>query len=96
MRTEGGVKALGGKDLVSDAGQMFIGSAELVDVVECCNALQEPLESSDLGESSTFRELLALEMTLSARGESLRGQTVCWVCDSQSAITILKVGSIRV
>ena len=33
--------------------------------------LQEHLESLDLGESSTFRELRALEMLLLARGELL-------------------------
>ena len=57
--------------------------------------MQEPLEEDDLGESSTFRELQALEMALQARGESLRVQSVHWVGDPQSAVTILMVGSMK-
>ena len=34
-------------------------------------------------------------MALQARGESLSGQAVRWVTDSQSAVTILKVGSMK-
>ena len=34
-------------------------------------------------------------MGLQARGESLRGQAVRWVGDSQSAVTIIMVGSMK-
>ena len=34
-------------------------------------------------------------MALQARGESLRGQSVHWVGDLQSAVTILMVGSMK-
>ena len=55
--------------------------------------LQELLEEEDLGESSMFWELCALELALQARGKSLRGQSVHWVVDSQSGITILMVAA---
>ena len=58
---------------------------------ECSNLWCE----DDLGESSTYRELRALEMAVETRGESLAGQAVRWVTDSQSAVTILKVGSMK-
>ena len=57
--------------------------------------MQEPLTEDDLGESSTFCELRALKMALQARGESLRGQLVRWIRDSQSAVTIITVGSMK-
>ena len=41
--------------------------------------MQEPLSEDDLGESSTFCELRALDMALLAKGESLKGQLVRWV-----------------
>ena len=41
-------------------------------------------------QGSTF-----FKMALRARGESLRGQAVRWVGDSQSAVTILMVGSMK-
>ena len=96
MRSGGVVKALGMKDLFSDAGELLVGSTEFVNGVEQAELrLQEPLDSSDLGESSTFRELRAVEIALLTRGQSLRGQKVRWNCDSQSAVTILKVGSMK-
>ena len=58
--------------------------------------MQEPLTEDDLGESSMFCELRALEMALQARGESFCfGQVVRWVTDLQSAVTILTVGSMK-
>ncbi len=47
--------------------------------------MQEPLTEDDLGESSTFCELWALEMALQARGESLSGQSVRWISDSTAS-----------
>ena len=91
MRAEGTVR-----DLVSDAGSMMVGITEFRGGVEdVSKRMQEPLDEDDLGESSTFCELWALEMALRVRGESLRGQSVCWVGDSQSAVTILMVGSMK-
>ena len=96
MRTEGVVKDLDVRDLVSDAGSMLVGATEFRGgVVDVSMRLQEPLEEDDLGESSAFRELQALEMALPARGESLRSQSVRWVGDLQSDITILMVGSMK-
>ena len=58
MRTEGVVKDLDVRDLVSDAGSMLVGATEFRGGVEDVSMrLQEPLEEDDLGESSTFREL---------------------------------------
>ena len=96
MRTEGMVKDLDVRDLVSDAGIMLVGVTEFRGGVEDkSKRMQEPLGEDDLGESSTFCELRALEMALRARGESLRGQAVRWVGHSQSAVTILMVGSMK-
>ena len=96
IRTEGTVRDLDVRDLVSDAGGMLVGVTEFRGGVEdVSKRMQEPLTEDDLGESSTFCELRALEMALQARGESLSGQAVCWVTDSQSAVTILKVGSMK-
>ena len=60
-----------------------------------CQRMHEPLTEDDLGESSTFCELRALEMALQTRGESLSGQSVCWIGDLQSAVAILMVGSMK-
>ena len=86
MRVEGTVKHLDVRDLVSDAGGMLVGVTEFRGGVEdVSKRMQEPLSEDDLGESSTFCELCALEMALQARGESLSGQAVRWVTDSQSS-----------
>ena len=96
MRTEGIVKDLDMGDLVSDTGSMLVGATEFRGGVEDVSMrMQEPLEEDDLGESSMFRELWALKEALQARGESLRAQSVHWVGDSQSAVTILMVGSMK-
>ena len=96
IRVEGTVKELDTKDLVSDAGDMLVGVTEFNGGVEdVSKRMQQPLLVDDLGESSTFRELRACEMALETRGESLAGQAVRWVTDSQSAVTILKVGSMK-
>ena len=96
MRVQGLVRNLSSRDLVSDAGSMLVGVTEFVDGVEdVSKRMQEPLSEDDLGESSTFRELRALELGLLAKGESLKGQSVRWIGDSQSAVTILKVGSMK-
>ena len=93
MRVEGTVRDLDVRDLVSDAGDMLVGVTEFKGGVEdVSKRMLEPLSEDDLGESSTYRELRALEMALQARGESLSGQAVRWVADSQSAVTFLKVG----
>ena len=93
MRVEGTVRDLDARDLVSDAGDMLVGVTEFKGGVEdVSKRMLEPLSEDDLGESSTYRELRALEMALQARGESLSGQAVRWVTDSQSAVTFLKVG----
>ena len=74
MRVEGTVRDLDVRDLVSDAGGMLVGVTEFRGGVEdVSKRMQEPLTGDDLGESSTFRELRALEMALQARGESLSG-----------------------
>ena len=74
MRVQGMVKDLGSRDLVSDAGSMLVCVTEFVGGVEDeSKRMQEPLSEDDLGESSTFCELRALEMALLAKGESLRG-----------------------
>ena len=63
------------RDLVSDAGGMLVGVTEFRGGVEDVSMrMQEPLTEDDLGESSMFCELRALEMALQARGESLFGQ----------------------
>ena len=96
IRVEGLVKDLDAKDLVSDAGDMLVGVTEFKDGVEdVSKRMQQPLLVDDLGESSTYRELRALEMAIEARGQSLAGQAVRWVTDSQSAVTILRVGSMK-
>ena len=77
MRVEGTVRDLDTRDLVSDAGDMLVGVTEFKGGVEdVSKRMQEPLSEDDLGESSTFCELRALEMALQARGESLSGQAV--------------------
>ena len=93
IRTEGTVRDLDVRDLVSDAGGMLVGVTEFREDVSMI--MQEPLTEDDQGESSTFCELSALELALQARGESLYGQSVRWVSDSQSAVTILMVGSMK-
>ena len=96
MRVQGMVKDLSSRDLVSDVGSMLVCVTEFVGGIEdVSKRMQEPLSEDDLGESSTFWELRALEMALVVKGESLRGQSVRWVGDSQSAVTILKVGSMK-
>ena len=96
MRNEVVVKDLDVRALVSDASDVLVGAAEFVAGVENVAVhVQEPLKEDDLGELSTFRELHVLELALSVRGESLRGKAVCWVGDSQSAVTILMVGSMK-
>ena len=96
IRVEGTVKDLDARDLVSDAGDMLVGVTEFKGGVEdVSKRMQQPLCEDDLGESSTYRELRALEMAVETRGESLAGQAVRWVTDSQSAVTILKVGSMK-
>ena len=96
MRNLGVTEGLDVRDLASDASNAMIGAAEFVGGVEnVALRVQEPLQEDDLGESSTFRELRALELALQVRGESLRGKAVRWVSDSKSAVTILTVGSMK-
>ena len=96
MRSGGVVNTLDTRDLFSDAGELLVGSTEFVNGQEREDLrLQESLDSSDVGQSSTFRELRALEIALSVRGQSLQGQSVRWNCDSQAAVTILRVGSMK-
>ena len=96
IRVEGTVRDLDARDLVSDAGDMLVGVTEFSGGVEdVSKRMQQPLCEDDLGESSTFRELRALEMAVETIGESLAGQAVRWVTDAQSAVTILKVGSMK-
>ena len=96
MRTEGVVNDLDVRDLVSDADSILVDATEFRGAVEDVSMqLKEPLEEGDLGESSMIQELQALELALQARGESLRGQFVHWVGDSQSGVTILMVGSMK-
>ena len=84
------------RDLVSDAGSMLVSVTEFRGGVDDeSKRMQEPLEEDDLGESSTFQELQALEMALQARGESLIDQYVCWVDNSQSAVIILMMDSMK-
>ena len=82
------------RDLVSDAGDMLVGCIEFRGGVEDDKMyLQEPLKEGDLGQLSKLCELCALELALQAGGESLRGESVHWVGDSQSGVNILMVGS---
>ena len=61
MRTEGTVRDLDVRDLVSDAGSMLVGVTEFRGGVEDeSKRMQEPLGEDDLGESSMFRELSRL------------------------------------
>ena len=69
MRSEGTVRDLDVRDLVSDAGSMMVGVTEFRGEVEDeSKRMQEPLAEDDIGESSTFCELRALMMALQARG----------------------------
>ena len=55
IRTEGTVRDLDVRDLVSDAGGMLVGVTEFRGGVEdVSKRMQEPLTEDDLGESSMF------------------------------------------
>jgi len=44
-------------------------------------------------QSSTFRELLAISLSVKAFVESLKAQTVTWFTDNQNIIQIVNSGS---
>ena len=61
MKTEGKVTDLSIRDLASDTEELMVGSADFMNGVGTDGKrLQEPLESSDVGEFRTFCELRAL------------------------------------
>ena len=53
------------------------------------------LNGARIRTEGTVRDLNVRDLVSDARGESLFGQAVCWVTDSQSAVTILTVGSMK-
>ena len=71
-------------------GPEFVGKTKKTET-----EYQACLEEDEIGTSSTYRELRAIEEGLKVRGRELRGSVVRWGCDNWAAGIIIKVGSMK-
>ena len=76
----------------SDASATGCGSVFTLNEEHICHRLWEPSECS---QSSTWRELAAIDFSLESFAPVLEGSLVKWFTDSQSAAKIVKVGSMK-
>ena len=96
MRKQDKVMTLETREMYSDASEFMLGGAQFVAEAEVPGSrFQACLSEAELGKSSTFRELRAVEEGLRVRGPSLRGHCVRWGCDNWSAAMIIRLGSMK-
>ena len=96
MRKNDKVDQVATRDMYSDASDYLLAGAEFVGKTKKTETeYQACLEEDEIGTSSTYRELRAIEEGLKVRGRELRGSVVRWGCDNWAAGIIIKVGSMK-
>ena len=97
MRKEDKVMVLRRAEMFSDASEYLLGGAQFKgkELVPG-SSYQAALSELEWAESSTYRELRAIEEGIRVRGESLRGHLCRWGCDNWAAAQIVRLGSMKV
>ena len=96
MRKKDRVEELSSRQMYSDASEFLLAGAEFVgNSKREGTEFQACLKDEELGTSSTFRELRAIEEGLKVRGKELQGAVVRWGCDNWAAGVIVRVGSMK-
>ena len=96
MRKQDKVVTLETKEMFSDASEFMLGGAQFVSELEVPGTrYQACLSEEELGKSSTFRELRAVEEGLRVRGSDHRGCFMRWGCDNWAAAMIIRLGSMK-
>lgn len=96
MRKRDRVVEVATREMFSDASDFMLAGAEFVNVTRKRETdYQACLGAEELGTSSTYRELRAIEEGLKVRGRELQGSFVRWGCDNWAAGVIVRVGSMK-
>ena len=96
MRKRDRVVEVATREMFSDASDFMLAGAEFVSVTRKTETdYQACLGIEELGTSSTYRELRAIEEGLKVRGRELQGSFVRWGCDNWAAGVIVRVGSMK-
>ena len=96
MRKEDRVITAETREMFSDASEFLLGGAQFCGDTEVLGTrYQACLLDSEVGMSSTYRELRAVEEGLKVRGSEFRGHLVRWGCDNWAAATITRLGSMK-
>ena len=96
MRQKDKVEVVSTREMYSDASEFLLAGAEFVgEKIREDTAYQTYLEVEEIGTSSTYRELRAIEEGLKVRGGELQGAVVRWGCDNWAASVIVRVGSMK-
>ena len=83
------IKRKPSKIVYSDASNSACGSFITLEG----NVFHQNWSDFERSQSSTFRELLAVSLSLQAFIDSLRAQTVVWYTDNQNVVRIVNIGS---
>ena len=96
MRKRDRVEQVSTRHMFSDASEFLLAGAEFVgETRKKDSEYQACLIGDELGTSSTYRELRAIEEGLKVHGKELQGAVVRWGCDNWAAGVIVKVGSMK-
>ena len=96
MRKEDKVISTETREMFSDASEFLLGGAQFSGDTEVLGTrYQACLLGSEVGMSSTYRELRAVEEGLKLRGSEFRGHLVRWGCDNWAAANIIRLGSMK-
>ena len=96
MREEDRVLSVGTHEMFSDATEFFLAGAQFCGDKEVHGTrYQAYLKEEEVGKSSTYRELRAVEEGLRVRGHSFRGHLLRWGCDNWAAANIIRLGSMK-
>ena len=96
MRKRDRVVEVETREMFSDASDFMLAGAEFVSGTRKKETdYQACLSVEELGTSSTYRELRAIEEGIKVRGRELQGSFVRWGCDNWAAGVIVRIGSMK-
>ena len=96
MRKEDRVLSIGTHEMFSDGSEYLLAGAQFCGEKEVLGTrYQAYLAEEEVGKSSTYRELRAVEEGLRVRGHGFRGHLVRWGCDNWAAANIIRLGSMK-
>ena len=96
MRKQDRVVEVVTREMYSDASDFFMAGAEFCGLEKKeGSSYQTCFNEEEREESSTFRELRAIEEGLKVRGAELQGCLVKWGCDNWAASVIVRIGSMK-